>query len=119
LPPSAGVAVDSSVTVGDIRIRAIPTPHANVEHYSYRVDWVGQSLYFVGDTDDPAALLAQRRLDVAFVTPWLWQTVRARGARIDARNIVIYHHRSGESVSGCTGACRVPRQGERWALSPD
>jgi Beta-lactamase superfamily domain len=119
LPASAVIPVDSSVTVGDLQIRPIPTPHANLEHYSYRVDWLDRSLYFVGDTEDPAALLAQRGLDVAFVTPWLWQTVRSRGARIDARTIVIYHHRSGESVAGCTGSCRVPRQGERWTLNPD
>jgi L-ascorbate metabolism protein UlaG (beta-lactamase superfamily) len=119
LPPSAVVALDTVVAVGGLRIRAIPTTHANVEHYSYRVDWNGLSLYFVGDTDDPTALLAQRGLDLAFVSPWLWETVRTRGARIDARRVVIYHHRSGESVPGCTGACRVPRQGERWTVAGD
>jgi hypothetical protein len=116
LPAAGTIAPDSVVTVGDIRIRSVPTPHANVEHYSYRVDWMGRSLYFVGDTDDPTALLAQRGLDVAFVTPWLWRTVRARGATIDAGRVVIYHHQSDESVPGCTGTCRVPRQGDRWTI---
>jgi hypothetical protein len=49
-----------------IAVTAIPTAHANVEHYSYRVDWNGLSLYFVGDTDDPTALLAQRGVT------WRW-----------------------------------------------
>lgn len=119
LPAAGVIALDTMVVVGDIRIRPIATPHANLEHYSYRVDWMGRSLYFVGDTDDPTSLLGQRDLDVAFVTSWLWQEVRDRGATIHARKVVIYHHRSGESVPGCTGSCRVPRQGERWMVEGD
>jgi L-ascorbate metabolism protein UlaG (beta-lactamase superfamily) len=116
LPQATVIPLDTVVTVGDISIRPIATPHANLEHYSSRVEWLGRSLYFVGDTEDPAALLAQRGLDVAFVTSWLLRAVRARGGTIDARRVVIYHHRSGETITDCTGSCRVPRQGERWEV---
>jgi L-ascorbate metabolism protein UlaG (beta-lactamase superfamily) len=113
--------LDSVVAIGPARIRPIATPHdgGRVEHYSYLVEWAGRRLYFVGDTEDPVALLAQRSLDVAFVTPWLWRTVRAQGGRIDAKQIVIYHHKPGESVPECDGRCRIPRQGERWPLPGD
>ncbi len=116
--PPRGVALrlDSVVTVGGATIRPIVTPHANVEHHSYLVEWAGRRLYFVGDTEDPSALLAQRNLDVAFVTPWLWKIARQRNATIDARQIVIYHHHTGETVAGCNGSCRVPAQGERLRL---
>jgi hypothetical protein len=51
---------------------------------------------------------------VAFVTPWLWRMTKSRNATIDARQVVIYHHRDGENVAGCTGTCRIPSQGDRW-----
>lgn len=118
LPSGLVLPLDTVLSVGGATVRPIATSHHNgaVEHYSYLVEWAGRRLYFVGDTEDPAALLAQRNLDVAFVTPWLWQAVRDRAARIDARQVVIYHHRTGETVPGCTGNCRVPSQGEGWTL---
>ena len=39
---------------------------------------------YSGDTEDPASVLAQRNLDIAFITPWIHAAVRARSARIDA-----------------------------------
>jgi L-ascorbate metabolism protein UlaG (beta-lactamase superfamily) len=102
------------MTVGAARIRPIVTPHAGVGHNSYLVEWAGRRLYFVGDTEDLSALLAQKNLDVAFVTPWLWRMTKSRNATIDARQVVIYHHRDGENVAGCTGTCRIPSQGDRW-----
>jgi L-ascorbate metabolism protein UlaG (beta-lactamase superfamily) len=111
-PVSEGV-----MTIGDIRIQPMRTPHANVEHYSYRVEWHGASFYFPGDTEDPKTLIEQRGLDIAFVTPWLWRQVRSSGVRIDAKQIVIYHHEAGETIAGCTGACKAPAQGESWRIS--
>lgn len=115
---AAGAAVvrDSVVRHGPLVVRPIRTPHAGLEHYSYRVEWRGRAFYFVGDTDDPAALLAQRNLDMAFVTPWLWQAVRERGARIDARRVVIYHHTARDRVAGCAANCLVPAQGDSIPL---
>jgi L-ascorbate metabolism protein UlaG (beta-lactamase superfamily) len=114
--PEGKPVSDGVMHVGDIRIQPMRTPHANVEHYSYRVEWHGASFYFPGDTEDPKTLIAQRRLDIAFVTPWLWRKVQSTGARIDAKQIVIYHHEAGETVAGCTGTCKVPAQGERWTI---
>jgi hypothetical protein len=115
--PDGKPVSDGVTTVGDIRIQPMRTPHAGVEHYSYRVDWHGAHFYFPGDTEDPQTLIAQKGLDVAFVTPWLWRKVQSSGARIDAKQIVIYHHEAGETIAGCTSPCRVPAQGERWRVS--
>ena len=115
--PDGKPVSDGVMNLGDIRILPMRTPHAGVEHYSYRVDWHGTSFYFPGDTEDPKTLIEQRGLDVAFVTPWLWRSVQSSGARIDARQIVIYHHEAGETVPGCTGTCRVPAQGEGWRVT--
>jgi L-ascorbate metabolism protein UlaG (beta-lactamase superfamily) len=96
-------------------IRPVATSHGRVEHYSYLVEWQGTRLYFTGDTDDPAALLGARDLDVAFVSPWLLAAVGKTGARIDARQVVVYHHRAGEEVAAIQGRV-LPRQGQTLVL---
>jgi L-ascorbate metabolism protein UlaG (beta-lactamase superfamily) len=107
--PNAGTR--SRVTSDGITIDALPTPHANIGHYSYLVEWHGLRLYFTGDTDDEKQLLEMTKLDVAFVSPWLYQRAQKSGRRIDARRIVIYHQTAEETVAGCTDPCSVPRQG--------
>jgi L-ascorbate metabolism protein UlaG (beta-lactamase superfamily) len=104
-----------SDVVGPLAIRPIRTPHAGLEHYSYRVSWHGRDLYFTGDTDDSSALLDQKGLDVAFVSPWLLDSVLKRGKRVDAKQVVVYHHEPGIRQSPYAGA-KVPTQGERWTL---
>ena len=96
---------------GAVGIEAIETPHASIGHYSYILTWHGRRLYFSGDTESPASLLAARNLDVAFVSPWQYRAALKRG-RIDARRIVIYHHQAGESVAECGAGCELPRQGQ-------
>lgn len=96
---------------GPVRIEPRATPHARLEHYSYLVTWAGRRFYFVGDTDSPDALLAERGLDIAFVTTWLYRAAERTGRAIDAKKIVIYHHGSGERVPTC-GRCVALRQGE-------
>lgn len=105
-----------SVTFSAITVEGIPTPHAMIGHYSYLVTWNGRRLYFTGDTDDAARLLEMKNLDVAFVSPWLFSRTQKGGQRIDARQIVIYHHKAGEAVPGCAAACSVPKQGETLLL---
>ncbi|HEY6549134.1 MAG TPA: hypothetical protein VI589_14555, partial [Vicinamibacteria bacterium] len=61
---------------------------------------------------DPADLLAARDLDIAFVSPWLYATVRKQGARIDARRVVIHHHEAGAAVPGDEGQRTVPQKGQ-------
>ena len=107
---SRGTWEKERARIKDIDITAIPTPHGNVEHYSYRVDWKNKSFYFVGDTEDPAALLKQPKLDVLFITPWLLQKIPQQKWKSLAERLVIYHHAAKEKVD-CS-ICIVPKQGE-------
>ncbi len=100
------------VTFGAAEIEPLETPHARIGHYSYIVTWHGRRLYFSGDTDSIDSLAAARNLDVAFVSPWLHQALVKSGGRIDAKRVVIYHHRAGQQVPGCAAGCLAPRQGE-------
>ena len=100
-----------------VTIRPIATPHAGLEHYSYLLEWGGTRLYFTGDTDDTKALLAAKDLDVAFVSPWLLAAVKAKKQRIDAHQVVVYHHRVGEIVAEHQDRI-VPTQGQVLTLKP-
>jgi hypothetical protein len=111
------VALAPEVHWEGLAIRPVATPHGPLEHYSYVVEWNGIRLYFTGDTDDTAALLAARGLDVAFVSPWLLRAVERNHGHIDARQIVVYHHRADETVPPFQGRI-VPAQGQVLKLEP-
>ena len=112
LPAARVLALGPSTTFGTIQIERLETPHAKVGHYSYVVSWHGRRLYFSGDTEHIEHLVKLRNLDAAFVSPWLYRSMLKAGQRIDARQVVIYHHQATEAVPDCVTACVVPRQGE-------
>ena len=116
LPPARVVPLSAGATFGSLQIDPIATPHDKVDHFSYVVTWHGRRLYFSGDTESADHLVALKNLDTAFVSPWLYRAVLARGQRIDARQIVIYHHEAGQSVSECRAGCVVPKQGDTLTI---
>ena len=115
LDATAVVAWSPTIELADnLVIHPIATDHT-AAHSSYRVEWDGVSMYFTGDTEDPTALLAQRDLDLAFVTPWLLETIATAGATIDADRIIVHHHASGEDRPG-TRAGELPAQGATFRV---
>jgi L-ascorbate metabolism protein UlaG (beta-lactamase superfamily) len=118
VPAARVVPLAPSATFGGMQIEPLKTPHATVDHYSYVVTWHGRRLYFSGDTESVDHLLALKNLDVAFVSPWIFKAARRGPRRIDARQIVIYHHEAGETVPECQAGCVVPRQGDTFPIGP-
>ena len=116
VPAARVLALGPSTTFGAVRIERIETPHAGIGHHSYVLTWHGRRLYFSGDTESPDHLIRLKNLDVAFVSPWLFRSVLKAGARIDARQVVIYHHQTRETIPECASACTVPRQGQTLAI---
>jgi L-ascorbate metabolism protein UlaG (beta-lactamase superfamily) len=110
--PRRALPMAASVRFGPIAITPVKTPHAGLEHYSYLVEWTGLRFYFTGDTEDPEALLRQRDLDAAFVSPWLLDAATKDGRRIDARRVVVYHHTGPGSRPSEAQPREVPRQGD-------
>jgi L-ascorbate metabolism protein UlaG (beta-lactamase superfamily) len=103
-----------------VEIEGLTTPHGHapgtyVDHASYLVTWHGRRLYFTGDTESADQLLAMKNLDYAFVSPWLLEAVEERKGRIDARVVVLYHHRADTKVSAAPNRI-VPKQGETLTL---
>ena len=103
------------MTYRDIQIEAVETPHAGIGHSSYLVTWHGLRLYFTGDTESTDRLLAMKNLDAAFVSPWLLAAVAKQKARIDAKQVIVYHQASNETVPDIQKR-RLPRQGETFTL---
>ncbi len=106
------VPLQSTTSFGLVQIERLETPHAQIDHYSYIITWHGKRLYFTGDTESLEALLAAKNLDVAFISPWVYRSAVRRGAVLDAKRIVVYHHSTGEQVPECRDGCEVPKQGE-------
>ncbi|HKD16252.1 MAG TPA: MBL fold metallo-hydrolase [Thermoanaerobaculia bacterium] len=115
LPRDRVVPDAPRMTFRDVVIEPIRTPHGTIDHRSYLVTWNGLRLYFTGDTDSTEALLAAKNLDVAFVSPWILGEVHEQGKRIDARRVIVYHHRPGETPPTFQNAV-APRQGEVLVL---
>lgn len=111
-PAHRVVPLADRTTFGPIVIERIRTPHANIGHHSYVVNWHGRRLYFSGDTEVTEPLMASKSLDVAFLSPWLYRSLVKAGLKPDAKRIVIYHHESGERVPECQTLCTVPKQGD-------
>lgn len=109
--PTKGIVPAADARFGPIRVEAITTPHAGLEHYSYVIEWHGVRIYLPGDTEEAKSLIEAKNLDVAFVTPWMLRAAERAGAKIDARRVIVVHHEAGEAVAPYQGST-VPRQGE-------
>jgi L-ascorbate metabolism protein UlaG (beta-lactamase superfamily) len=106
---------DDPVMWESIMIEPHATPHANLDHYSYLVTWRGVRMYMAGDTEITGPILAAKDLDVAFVTPWLLDGLREQGEKVDAKRIIVYHHRHREMVEPYQD-CVVPEQGDTFEI---
>jgi L-ascorbate metabolism protein UlaG (beta-lactamase superfamily) len=115
LKTDRAIPLAREMTYRDIRIEPLATPHGPMEHYSYLVTWHGLRLYFTGDTDSTERLLATKNLDAAFVSPWLLEAVAKRSARIDAKQVIVCHQTSAETVPD-NQKRRLPKQGETFTL---
>ncbi len=103
--------VDTMLFEG-IKITAIPSPHTP-EHHAYRVEWREKNFFFPGDTES-TDVLPKVKVDVLFITPWLYQYAQEKNVALNGEKVVIYHHTKGEKVD-CAG-CLIPQQGEVFYL---
>jgi L-ascorbate metabolism protein UlaG (beta-lactamase superfamily) len=116
LPAERVLPWGDSIRRGMVEVQPVVTTHTeNGAHFSYRVLWGDKRLYFTGDTDDPEPLMAERDLDVAFVSPWLLRAILAEGHTIDAKVVVVYHHTADEDVPLGPGI-HVPTQGGTFRI---
>jgi L-ascorbate metabolism protein UlaG (beta-lactamase superfamily) len=115
LPADRVIPFGPKIVYDDMTVEPIRTPHGSIEHDSYLVTWHGLRLYFTGDTDAFDDLVSRRALDYAFVSPWLLRATAEKKVRIDARRVIVYHHKAGETIPPFPNAV-VPKQGETLRL---
>lgn len=115
--PSRAVGGNGPWTIGAFKVHAVATPHADVDHFSYVIEWRGRRMFFSGDTEEPEAVLETADLDFAFLTPWLLCTIVDGGFERVADRIVLYHHFPGNRSRVC-GAPEVFNQGASFVLTP-
>lgn len=115
LKTDRAILLAPAMTYRHIRVEPFSTPHGPMEHASYLVTWHGLRLYFTGDTDSTERLLAMKNLDAAFVSPWLLEAVAEQKARIDAKQVIVYHQTATETVPDIQKR-RLPKQGETFTL---
>ncbi len=115
VPSERVLSWDERISYGGIEIEPIATEHTP-SHRSYLVHWRGLRLYFTGDTESTAELLAQHDLDVAFVSPWLVRALAEEGREVGTELLVIYHHTEGEAVPEIQRQVQ-PSQGQRLRVA--
>ncbi|HEY7160171.1 MAG TPA: MBL fold metallo-hydrolase [Acidobacteriota bacterium] len=113
--PSRIIPFAKEITYEGIHVQPFSTPHANLTHYSYLVTWHRIRMYFSGDTEELKTLLEMQNLDVAFISPWLARSLTENKQTVEAKNIVIYHHKDGEKVVAPTNAV-IPKQVEIFQI---
>jgi L-ascorbate metabolism protein UlaG (beta-lactamase superfamily) len=103
---------------GAARIECLPTPHASVEHCSYRVSWHGVEVFLSGDIEDLEPLRrSPQRFDVLFLASWLLPALDGVDPAAASARVVVHHHGPEEEVSPCD-RCLVPEQGATFTLRP-
>jgi glyoxylase-like metal-dependent hydrolase (beta-lactamase superfamily II) len=86
------------------------------KHYSYLIEWHGKSIFISGDTHLADTLVSIKKLDMMFADPWVLSNVWERILKIDAKQIILDHHRSVDSINNKSDKIIVPEQSERFEL---
>jgi glyoxylase-like metal-dependent hydrolase (beta-lactamase superfamily II) len=111
--PTRRVLTGDSATVGAFQIVALGTPHTD-GHRSYRIHWRGRVLFFSGDTEDAAAVPADR-VDIAFVSPWL-QCALTEASRTAAPDRTVLYHLNPDGSDRICGSAEQLRQGTKFTI---
>ncbi|WP_417623705.1 MBL fold metallo-hydrolase [Paremcibacter congregatus] len=111
MPRSKVIPFTDRITFGAAEITPVKAAHANVEHYTYLVNWQNKKLFFTGDTEQLAVLKNLPELEALFITPWFYRKAILNQALPAAKKIIIYHHTKDEIVPKC-GDCIIPLQGQ-------
>ncbi|MHC4574459.1 MAG: MBL fold metallo-hydrolase [Planctomycetota bacterium] len=108
------IPLEDVMVYKEITIEAFATRHdgppRQFQHYSYLVTWHDLRLYIPGD----AVLdhfLTMTDIDVMFIGPGTIRRVKDQNLALDAKTLILFHHRSAQKVSPSKD-CLVLKQGE-------
>ena len=98
-------------------ITEFKTKHGySFKHLSYLIVWNKKRIYISGDTHLSDTINLMKNLDLVFAPAWLINDAYERGLKIDSKEIILYHHRSVESVNNKSEKIIVPGQNQTFEL---
>jgi len=101
----------------EFAIQKFKTRHGlSFKHYSYLIEWHDKRIFISGDTHLADTLVSIKNLDMVFAAPWVLSDAWERKLKIDAKQIILYHHRSVKSINNKSDKIVVPEQNERFEL---
>ena len=96
-------------------ITEFKTKHGySFKHLSYLIEWNKKRIYISGDTHLSDTLCSIENLDVVFAPAWLLNDAYDRQLKIDSKEIILYHHRSVESINNKSDKVIVPQQNQKF-----
>lgn len=110
IEPSVTIAKEQ-MTVGNAKVTTYDTPTAGSKNHSYLIDWGGKKIYLAGDTGDVEHLASLPPLDMAFISPWLFENARRANALPETKKLIIYQHKEEEIIPNCF-TCTIPERGD-------
>jgi len=101
----------------DFSITEYKTKHGySFKHFSYLIEWNKKKIFISGDTHLSDTLVSVKNLDLVFAAPWVLNDAWERKLKIDSKEIVLYHHRSVESINNKSDKIIVPEQNQEFEL---
>ena len=98
-------------------ITEFKTKHGySLKHFSYLIVWNNKRIYISGDTHLAGTICSVADLDIVFAPAWLLNDAYESKLKIDTKEIILYHHRSVESVNNNSEKIIVPEQDRKFVL---
>jgi glyoxylase-like metal-dependent hydrolase (beta-lactamase superfamily II) len=88
----------------------------SLKHLSYLIEWNKKRIFISGDAHLSDTLVSVKNLDLVFAAPWVLADAWERKLKIDTKQIVLYHHRSVESINNESDKIIVPQQNQEFEL---
>jgi len=109
--------LDEINSLSDFSITEYKTKHGySFKHFSYLIVWNKKRIFISGDTHLSDTLVSIKNLDLVFAAPWVLNDASQRNLKIDSKEIILYHHRSVESIDNKSDKIIVPRQNQEFEL---
>ena len=86
-------------------------------HYSYLITWNNKRIYISGDAESSETIGKIKNIDLAFAPLWLLQNAYREGVVIDAKKIILYHHRAGQNIqNNSKDKIIIPTQNQKFEI---
>lgn len=86
------------------------------KHFSYLINWNSKRIFISGDAESAKTISEIKNIDLVFAPSWLIKDAFVKELGIDAKKIILYHHRADEKINNKSDKVVVPFQGQKFEL---